>query len=690
MNYKKARLLLIYEFTALIFIIIAIAVILNFGLYSQRYKVNDLYNNQISQRYTVLRADVFLVKAHRAMKDVATSSNEDQINSALKDFDNCDLNFKNLMNSIDYSQNPSDYLIKQILQEYENWNPIRQKTIAFAKSGQTDKSVEVTKTLGADQVSKIGSLMDDLVGITSNNANRSFNDYITYTTYFNFSVIILCILAIIIAVLLAKRMVMEQTALQNTLYLEKENLNVTLHSIGDGVVVTDNEQKILMLNEVAEKLTGWTNEQAKGKNFKEVFILSHEDENLTINNPILEVLKTDKICELANHAKLTSKDGTSKFISDSAAPIKNKNGNRQGVILVFRDVTERKKQQDEIKFLSYNDSLTGLNNRAYFQKSLEHMECKEFLPVSVIMGDVNGLKLMNDVYGHAVGDELLVAVANIFKQNSPTNSIVSRWGGDEFTILLPNTTFEQAQIYCDNFKSACKNCEFKKTVVSISLGLATKHNSEEDINKVLREAEDIMYTQKLIEGKSVRSAIISTLQKTLYEKSCETEEHAVRMMQLSTEFAKSLDLTQYETDVLHLLSLLHDLGKIGVSDNILNKKDHLTEDEWAEIKKHPEIGYRIAHSTPELVHISELILSHHERWDGTGYPQSLKGTQIPKIARILSIIDAFDVMTNVRPYKEKMTIEQACQEIKQNSGTQFDPYLAVRFLSCDFLQTLKV
>jgi HD-GYP domain-containing protein (c-di-GMP phosphodiesterase class II) len=217
--------------------------------------------------------------------------------------------------------------------------------------------------------------------------------------------------------------------------------------------------------------------------------------------------------------------------------------------------------------------------------------------------------------------------------------------------------------------------------LSIALGTATKEQSQQDIERVLKEAEDRMYRHKLLESRSIRSSIISSLEKTLFEKSFETEEHAHRLLNASMKIGREMGLTDSELDDLGLLAVLHDLGKIAISDKILIKPGRLTPEEWHEMKKHPETGYRIAESSPELSHVSEYVLSHHERWDGTGYPQGLKGSEIPKLSRIISIVDAFDAMTHPRPYKKAVSVSESLAEIERCSGTQFDPEIVDIFIN---------
>ena len=166
----------------------------------------------------------------------------------------------------------------------------------------------------------------------------------------------------------------------------------------------------------------------------------------------------------------------------------------------------------------------------------------------------------------------------------------------------------------------------------------------------------------------------------MFEKSHETEEHAERLVTLSKLVAEGLNLAQDDRDRLELLATLHDIGKVGISDRILTKPGKLTEEEWVEMKRHPEIGYRIAMSSPELIPVADGILCHQEHWDGTGYPQKLRGENIPLLSRIIAVVDAYDAMTQDRPYRAAMSHEAAITEIERNAGTQFDPQVAQVFI----------
>jgi len=339
-------------------------------------------------------------------------------------------------------------------------------------------------------------------------------------------------------------------------------------------------------------------------------------------------------------------------------------------------------QNEEISYISYHDFLTGLYNRIYFEEEKKRLDTPRQLPISIIMGDVNGLKLINDGFGHSKGDEVLIEIAKILKSCCREEDIVSRIGGDEFGILLPKTDSQSAQRICGSIYDTCKGYALDGSSIypSISLGYATKNFETETMDSILMAAEESMSRQKLLESKSAHSSIISSVKAIMLEKSQETEEHAERMVQLSRSIGLAMSLTDDQINKLELLSTLHDIGKMSIDAKILSKPGKLSDEEWVEMRKHPEFGFRIAQASSELIPIAEYILCHHERWDGKGYPQGLIGEQIPLLSRIVAIVDSFDAMTNDRAYRIAMTKEEAIEEIRRNSGTQFDPEVTKVFI----------
>ncbi|HEY5523914.1 MAG TPA: HD domain-containing phosphohydrolase, partial [Clostridium sp.] len=472
----------------------------------------------------------------------------------------------------------------------------------------------------------------------------------------------------------------ERKRLETALANEKNLLETTLKSVGDGVISTDNKGNIVFLNKVAEFLTGWTQEAARGKLIEEVFNIVNKCTREKGENIVKKVIKSGKIHELANHTILIAKDGIERPIEDSAAPIVQENGEIVGVVLVFRDFSEKNKKQEEIKFLSYHDHLTGLYNRRFYEEELKRLDIKRNLPMTIAMGDVNGLKLINDSFGHVIGDVLLKKVAEAIRSGCRADDIIARLGGDEFVIILPKTdTFETEQII-----KRIQNLLVKEKVgsidISISFGYETKNNEEEDIQEIFKNAEDNMYKKKLFESPSVRGKAIKAIINTLYEKNKREEQHSHRVSLLCKSMGEALELTGKEIQELKTVGLLHDIGKIAIEENILNKPGKLTDDEWKEIKRHPEIGYRILNTVNDMSEMAHYILAHHERWDGKGYPKGLKGDEIPFVSRIITIADAYDAMTSERSYRSALPEEVVIGELQKNSGIQFDPKLVSVFI----------
>ncbi len=325
--------------------------------------------------------------------------------------------------------------------------------------------------------------------------------------------------------------------------------------------------------------------------------------------------------------------------------------------------------------------MTGLYNRYFLEEEMSRLDTARQLPLTVIMADLNGLKLVNDTYGHDTGDEMLIEAANNVRNSCREEDIIARWGGDEFVIMLPQTEARDAQLICKRIAEGCRGAFVEEVPISIALGVATKISETTSLKETLQGAENEMYRQKLTESRSTKNAVLTSLLNTLAEKSYETEEHIRGMQTIAQKIGAKLNLPDSELHRLDLLISLHDVGKINISEAILTKKSPLTDDEWETIKKHPEFGYRIARGAEEFAHVAEDILAHHERWDGAGYPRRLKEKDIPLLSRITAIADAFEVMSSGRPYKKAMSRSEIAAEFKKCAGTQFDPELVETFLS---------
>lgn len=338
-----------------------------------------------------------------------------------------------------------------------------------------------------------------------------------------------------------------------------------------------------------------------------------------------------------------------------------------------RDISERKQMEQKLEYLSYHDQLTGLYNRRFFEQELSRLDVEESLPMTIAMADINGLKLINDSFGHAVGDECLRKVADVITKGCRAKDIVCRLAGDEFVIISPNTNNSEVERIVENIKLLALKEKVGLVDVSISFGYETKRNKEDLMLDVLKKAEDYMYRKKLYESPSMRGKTIHAIITTLHEKNSREEQHSRRVSELCESMGNALGLPEDAVRELKIVGLLHDIGKIGIEESILNKNGKLTNEEWEEVKKHPEIGYRILSTVNDFSEMAEYVLAHHERWDGKGYPKGLKGQEIPLQARIITIADAYDAMISERSYRNPLTKEAAIQELKSNVGLQFNP-----------------
>ena len=467
----------------------------------------------------------------------------------------------------------------------------------------------------------------------------------------------------------------ENNKLQKQLKLSKEKYNKLFNNLDLGIAIyeLDEENNFIFkdINPAGEKIDKVNKDIIIGQRVSDIFPKSKEFGFLSA---LQKAWKTGE--EVAFENKEYYDYRISGIRNNSIFKLSNGD-----LISIFKDITDRKKLEKRIRFLSYYDSLTGLYNRNYYDENIEYLNSDDNLPLSLILGDVNGLKLVNDTFGHHTGDELLIVVANIIKQACRKDDIIIRWGGDEFIIILPRTREDEAKKVIQRINKLCQENALEPIKPSIALGVAVKTTLKKNFNEIFTKAEDRMYRKKLIESKAIKHNIISTLENTLQNKIFENEAHIRRFQKIILFIETGFNLSGEDLDALITCAALHDIGKIAIPDKILLKRKPLNQDEWSMIEKHPEIGYRIAKSSPYISDIAEYILTHHEYWDGNGYPQGLKGKETPYISRLIALIDAYDAMTNKTAYQEAIPHHEALKEIKACAGSQFDPNLAEKFIS---------
>jgi diguanylate cyclase (GGDEF)-like protein len=350
------------------------------------------------------------------------------------------------------------------------------------------------------------------------------------------------------------------------------------------------------------------------------------------------------------------------------------------VMMILTDISAQLEAEAKIEFLSYHDALTGLYNRAYVDIALAQVGRKNKPPLSIIMADMNGLKLVNDVFGHLQGDSMLCRVSEVLGKVARKDDVLIRWGGDEFLLLLPCAEEKKCFAMCEEIRRRCKEIAGVAVPLSIALGTATQTQSSLIFDDLFSLAESRMYKDKLQKSKEFRQTVLQVFQTALNDACIEKKEHLQRVGKLAVAFAKYLehDLGAEPNRSLQRLAELHDIGKAAIAGDLLGKKSALTEEEWKIVQKHSEIGYRLAQALGEI-EVAELILAVRERWDGSGYPYRLKGEEIPFYARLFAIVDAYDVMTHDQPYRQALSQKKAQEEIIVWQGRQFDPVLTEQF-----------
>ncbi len=479
--------------------------------------------------------------------------------------------------------------------------------------------------------------------------------------------------------LLIVRDITERRRIEDALRISEERHREILASIEEGYYETDLAGNFIFFNDSLCRIMGYTAAELRGLSYRK--LAKNPAKIFRAFNQVFHTGKAEK--NLVMEVEFT--DSREIIAEISVSPVKDKAGNITGFRGITRDVTERKIYEEKLRYLSLHDPVTDIYNRRYFEEEIHRLEGGREYPVSIISADIDDLKLVNDTWGHAAGDNLLKACAVVLKKAIREKDVLARVGGDEFAVILPRTSFKEAQAIIRRIKSNVK--EYQKTHLdlpfSISLGIAVSESPVHPLLHALKKADDNMYRDKLSRNSKSGGTVVSTLIKTLNERDFITGGHAERLSKMSRKLGEIIGLSSEQLNNLTLLSHMHDLGKVGVPDHILLKPGKLSEEEWQEMKRHSEIGQRIAKASSELQHIADLILFHHEHWNGKGYPLGLHGEKIPIECRLLSVIDAYDAMTSHRPYRKAISPEEALQEIIRCADTQFDPMI-VKVFAEDF------
>ena len=350
-------------------------------------------------------------------------------------------------------------------------------------------------------------------------------------------------------------------------------------------------------------------------------------------------------------------------------------GRSLGKIFVFHDITSMRATYFNLERSLLYDPLTGLYNKQSYLQQVVQWDNSKYWPVAVAVCNINGLKLINNQYGTAFGDAVMKQLAYFVKMHTKDDSFIAKLEDGDILAVLEETSYNEAVEICEDIKKDLEGFYGRDVLIHMEYGVAVKEDGITSMEQILTEAKSSMQNKKMLRDNSMSSSLVDSLKQTLSESDYETEEHVERTREMAARLGKALNLSDTDIGKLELLAIMHDIGKVAIPHQVLLKKGKLSDEEFEIMKQHTVKGYRIANASPELSGIADCILSHHEKWDGTGYPNKLKGEEIPLLARIISAVDSHDVMVHDRPYHHAMPEEDAIKELRRCAGTQFDPHV---------------
>jgi len=466
---------------------------------------------------------------------------------------------------------------------------------------------------------------------------------------------------------------------------ENQFIDASFNTLNHAMCIFDNDGKIIRINGAFSRLTGLVESNVLGFRIFDILKLKDHNNISDFSSVSDESLANTTNNQMDMYVKYKNSNGNIKILKKNFHNIVYDKIVYN--LLILEDITSEFLRLNDINFKGIHDALTGLYNRNFYLDYIRNLKENTHFPLSIIVGDINGLKLMNDIFGHKYGDEILIKIANILKQHC-NNGTVLRMGGDEFYIFLENSNELNAKNYMNYVNTSCLETFKKLTFVGISLGSCTIYDNSEMVDSAIRKAEVEMYYKKYIDNENIKNRSIEKFKSIYYSKCKNGKAHSTRLVKIARDFGKYLNLRKNDiTDLCNAIEI-HDIGKVSIDENIINKKEKYNKKEIETMKTHCSTGYKIATLSYKTAHLSRIILSHHEAWNGSGFPQGLIGNEIPYLAKIVSILDYYDILkygnNNKNPNKNMSKIKS---ELLLQRNKMFDSKLINTFI--DFLDNSK-
>ena len=440
--------------------------------------------------------------------------------------------------------------------------------------------------------------------------------------------------------------------------------------LGTPVVLFDNEGLLADFNHDAAKLF-----------VLEKPLINHLDISGFLTRAVGNQMR-ERSTSTVEEVTVKSSSGQNMIYKLDYTKLKDKYNKNLGTLLLFHDISELKQLYNSMEKTAMTDMLTGLSSKILLQKKITEINLYRKFPYTAVVCSINGINLISEGFGEDAGKAATMHVADLLRSQLRASDFAAYDDGN-MIVLMPDTSYEDA---LSVFKRISRILNHDRTFnfsLSFEYGIASRTSPDSDMQLTVSQAQADMVRNKMKKDAEVHQSIVDSLRDALRLSSFETEQHSMRVQSLAAALAQKLKLPEEDLENLKNLALFHDIGKMSVPAEIMNKPSSLTEEEKHIMQLHVINGYKIANASKELSPISRGILCHHERWDGKGYPNGYSGEQIPYLSRIVSVADTFDVITHDRPYKVALSTEDAVEEIKQNSGKQFDPSIVSAFLSLE-------